>query len=44
MCRRTPGTVYSLVPSGVCVTVEIPMLRSQRLGLSGPTGQRGYVV
>jgi hypothetical protein len=31
MHRRMPGTV------------ETPMLRSPRLGLSGLTGQRGYV-
>jgi hypothetical protein len=42
MRRRMPGTTYCPVPSGVWVIVETLMLRSLRLGLSGPTGQRGY--
>jgi hypothetical protein len=42
MHRCMPGTAYFPVPSGVCVTVETPMLRSLRLGLTGPTSQRGY--
>jgi hypothetical protein len=34
---------YCPVPSGVWVTVETPMLRFLRQGLSDPTSQRGYV-
>jgi hypothetical protein len=42
MHRRMPSTTYCLVPSGVWVTVETPMLGFLRLGLPGPTGQREY--
>jgi hypothetical protein len=38
-----PGTTYCPAPSGVWVNVETTMLRSLRLGLFGPTGQRGYI-
>jgi hypothetical protein len=43
MRRRTSGMAYCLIPSGVWVTVETPMLRSLLPGSSGPTGQQGYV-
>jgi hypothetical protein len=43
MRRRMLGTVYYLVPSGIWVTIETPVLRSLRLGLTGPTSQRGYI-
>jgi hypothetical protein len=43
MRRRMPGTTYCHVPSDLWVTIETPMLRSLLLGLSGPTGQRGYI-
>jgi hypothetical protein len=42
MRKRMLGTTYCPVPSGVWVTVETPMSTSLRLGLSGPTSQRGY--
>jgi hypothetical protein len=41
MRRRMPGTAYCRIPSSVWVTIETPMLRSSRLELTGPTGQRG---
>jgi hypothetical protein len=40
MSRRMLGTVYRLISSGVWVTVETPMLRSTRLGLTGPPVSR----
>jgi hypothetical protein len=43
MCRGIPGTAYCPISSGVWVAIETLMLRSLWLGLSGPTGQRGYV-
>jgi hypothetical protein len=42
MHRRTLGTTYYPVPSGIWVTVETQILRSPWLGLTSPTGQRGY--
>jgi hypothetical protein len=44
MRRRMPGTAYCPIPSGVWVTIKTPMLRSLRLGLSGPIGQRRYIL
>jgi hypothetical protein len=38
MRRHMPGTTYFPVPSGVWVTVEIPLLRALLLGSSGPAG------
>jgi hypothetical protein len=43
MRRRMPGTTNCSVPYGVWVTIETSILRSLRLELYGPTGQRGYV-
>jgi hypothetical protein len=43
MHRRTSGTSYCPVPSGVWVIVETPMLRSLQAGSFGPTVQQGYV-
>jgi hypothetical protein len=37
------GTTYCPIPSSLWVSVETLMLRSLQLGLSGPTGQRGYI-
>jgi hypothetical protein len=37
------GTAYCPIPCGIWVTVETLMLRSMWLGLSGLTGQQGYV-
>jgi hypothetical protein len=42
MCRYTPGMMYRPVLTSTWVNVETSMLRSPRLGLSGPTSQRGY--
>jgi hypothetical protein len=42
MRRHMLGTVYCPIPSSVWVTIETTMLRSPWLGLTGPTGQRGY--
>jgi hypothetical protein len=43
MHMRLPSMVYCPVPSGVWFTVETPMLRSLRMGLSDPTSHRVYV-
>jgi hypothetical protein len=43
MRKHMPGTTYCPIPSSVWVTVETSMLRSLRLGLCGPTGQREYI-
>jgi hypothetical protein len=43
MRRRTSGTTYWPVPSGIWVTVETLMLRSLWPGSFGSTGQQGYV-
>jgi hypothetical protein len=43
MCRRTPGTTYCPIPSGVWVNVETLMLRFLRSGSFGPTDQQGYI-
>jgi hypothetical protein len=46
MRKRTPGMAYPWyrpIPSSIWVTIETPMLRTLRLGLTGPTCQWGYV-
>jgi hypothetical protein len=43
MRRRTPGTTYCPVPSGVWVTIETLVLRSLWLELASPIGQWGHV-
>jgi hypothetical protein len=37
----TPGLAYCPVLSGISITIEAPMMRSMRPGLTSPTGQRG---